>query len=64
MGPLSNGDPARHAALAATTAVLVAGLALVARLFRAGVIVNFISESVMIGFKCGVGMHLAASQLP
>lgn len=64
LAPISNGDPARHAALAAATAVLVAALALIARLFRAGVIVNFISESVMIGFKCGVGMHLAASQLP
>ena len=64
LAPLSNGDPARHATLAATTAVLVAALALIARLFRAGVIVNFISESVMIGFKCGVGMHLTASQLP
>ena len=64
LGPISNGDPARHAALAAALAVLVAALALIARLFRAGVIVNFISESVMIGFKCGVGMHLTVSQLP
>jgi len=62
--PLSGGDPARHAALAAATAVMVAGLALLARLFRAGAIVNFISESVLIGFKCGVALHLAASQLP
>ncbi|MES2439333.1 MAG: SulP family inorganic anion transporter [Verrucomicrobiota bacterium] len=64
LGPLSDGDPARHASLAAATAVLVAALALVARLFRAGVIVNFISESVLIGFKCGVALHLTASQLP
>lgn len=64
LSPLSNGDPVRHAALAAATAVLVAALALLARLFRAGVIVNFISESVLIGFKCGVALHLAVSQLP
>ena len=64
LGAISGGDPARHAALAAATAVMVAALALIARLFRAGVIVNFISESVMIGFKCGVGLHLTVSQLP
>ncbi|MES2476975.1 MAG: SulP family inorganic anion transporter [Verrucomicrobiota bacterium] len=64
LGQLSNGDVARHAALAAATAVMVAIFALIARLFRAGVIVNFISESVLIGFKCGVALHLTASQLP
>lgn len=64
LGPMAAGDPVRHAALAATTAVMVAALALLARLFRAGVIVNFISESVLIGFKCGVALYLASSQLP
>ncbi len=64
LAPISAGDPARHAALAAATAVMVGALALLARLCRAGVIVNFISESVMVGFKCGVALHLAASQAP
>lgn len=64
LAPLSNGDPVRHASLAATTAVLVAAMALTARMLRAGAIVNFISESVLIGFKCGVALHLAVSQLP
>ncbi len=64
LGPMAAGDPARHAALAATTAVMVATLAVLAKLFRAGVIVNFISESVLIGFKCGVALYLASSQLP
>jgi len=26
--------------------------------------VNFISESVMVGFKCGVALFLASTQLP
>lgn len=64
LAPLSGGDPGRHASLAATTAVMVAVIALAARLFRAGVVVNFISETVLIGFKCGVALHLAVSQLP
>jgi MFS superfamily sulfate permease-like transporter len=50
--------------MASATAVMVAALALLARLFRAGAIVNFISESVLVGFKCGVALYLASSQLP
>ena len=58
LAPISGGDPIRHASLAAATAILVAILALLARLFRAGAIVSFISESVMTGFKCGVALYL------
>jgi sulfate permease, SulP family len=64
LGPIAGGDPARLAAMASATAIMVAALALIARLFRAGSIVSFISEPVMTGFKCGVALHLAASQLP
>ena len=64
LGPIAGGDPARYATMAATTAVMVAALALIARLFRAGAVVNFISESVLTGFKCGVALYLASSQLP
>src|SRR6478735_6587965 len=59
LAPMSGGDPARHAALAACTALLVAIIAFVAWLVKAGTIVNFISEPVMIGFKCGVALFLA-----
>jgi high affinity sulfate transporter 1 len=43
---------------------MVAALALFARLFRAGAVVNFISEPVMTGFKIGVALVLASSQIP
>jgi MFS superfamily sulfate permease-like transporter len=33
-------------------------------LVKAGAVVNFISESVMTGFKCGVALFLASTQLP
>ena len=56
--------PARYAALASATALLVAALGLVAWLLRAGSLVNFISETVMTGFKTGVALHLASTQLP
>ncbi len=62
LGELSGGDTSRFGALAAGTAVLVAVIAFIAWLVKAGSIVNFISESVMTGFKCGVGLFLASTQ--
>src|SRR6266850_763490 len=56
LGDLAGGDVARFGALAAATALLVAAIAFVAWLAKAGSIVNFISESVMVGFKCGVAL--------
>jgi high affinity sulfate transporter 1 len=64
LGDIAGGDTSRFTALAAGTALLVALIAFVAWLARAGSIVNFISESVMVGFKCGVALFLASSQLP
>jgi sulfate permease, SulP family len=64
LGSFAGGDPARYAAMAACVALLTAALAFIAWLARAGSTVNFISESVMIGFKAGVALHLASTQLP
>jgi high affinity sulfate transporter 1 len=64
LGELAGGDAARYWTLAAWAAVLTAGLAFAAWCLRAGVLVNFISETVMIGFKTGVALHLISTQLP
>lgn len=64
LGEIAGGDTSRFGALAAGTAFLVALIAFVAWLARAGSIVSFISESVMVGFKCGVALFLASTQLP
>jgi len=64
LGEIAGGDPSRFQALAAATALLVAFIAFVAWAVKAGSIVNFISESVMIGFKCGVALFLASTQIP
>jgi sulfate permease, SulP family len=64
LGALANGDASRFGALAACTAMLVALLAFVAWLARAGSLVNFVSETVLIGFKVGVALTLASTQLP
>jgi high affinity sulfate transporter 1 len=64
LGEITGGNMARFGALAAGTAFLVAVIAFIAWLVRAGVLVHFISESVMTGFKCGVALFLASTQLP
>ena len=64
LADLAGGDPARFGALAACTALMTGVIALIAWLARAGSAVNFISETVLIGFKAGVALHLASTQLP
>jgi MFS superfamily sulfate permease-like transporter len=64
LGDLADGDATRFYALASCTALLVALLAFVAWLIRAGSLVNFVSETVLIGFKAGVALTLASTQLP
>jgi high affinity sulfate transporter 1 len=64
LGDLAGGDPSRFWALASCTALIVGGLSFIAWLAKAGVIVNFISESVLVGFKCGIALFIATTQLP
>src|SRR4026208_500828 len=56
LGEPSDGDATRSAALAACTALLVGVLFLLGWLVRAGAIVNFVSETVLVGFKCGIAI--------
>src|SRR5947199_6166463 len=64
LGDLAGGDPARFWALASCTALIVGALGFIAWLAKAGVIVNFICESVLVGFKCGIALFIASTQLP
>ena len=64
LAAITGGNTARFGALAAGTALLVSLIAFIAWLVKAGVMVHFISESVMTGFKCGVALFLASTQLP
>jgi high affinity sulfate transporter 1 len=64
LGEIAGDDPARLATLAACTALIVATLAFIAYAVRAGAIVTFFSETVLVGFKCGVAFFLASTQLP
>src|SRR6516165_6296024 len=61
---LAGGDPARQAALASLTALLVACVFALAWLLRLSVLVSFISESILTGFKAGAALVIASTQLP
>ena len=61
---LAAGDVARQAALASLTALIVAGVFVLAWLLRLSVLVSFISESILTGFKAGAALVIATTQLP
>jgi len=54
----------RYVRLAGLAALLAAGMLLVARLARLGFLANFLSLTVLVGFLTGVGIQVAAGQLP
>ena len=64
LAELAGGDLVRLAHLASLTALLMAGVFVLAWLLRFSVLVNFISESVLTGFKAGAALVIAATQLP
>ena len=63
VGALATGGPADYTALASLSALLCAGLLLIARLLRLGFIANFLSRSVLVGFLTGVGIQVAAGEI-
>jgi sulfate permease, SulP family len=54
----------RYVRLAGLAALLTGVLLLVARLARLGFLANFLSRTVLVGFLTGVGIQVAAGQLP
>src|SRR5437868_3417078 len=57
------GSPA-YVKLAGLAALLTAGMLLAARLARLAFLANFLSRTVLVGFLTGVGIQVAAGQLP
>jgi sulfate permease, SulP family len=64
VAPLAMGDPVRYAQIATLSAFVVAGMCILAWLLRLSTLINFISETVMLGFKAGAGLSIAATQIP
>jgi SulP family sulfate permease len=61
---MAQGDPGRWASIAALTAVVIAAMCVLAWLFRLSSLVNFISETILLGFKAGAALTIAMTQLP
>jgi MFS superfamily sulfate permease-like transporter len=61
---MAGGDATRWAEIAALTALVVAALGGLAWVFRLSGLVNFISETILTGFKAGAAMTIALTQLP
>ena len=61
---LSGGDPVRWATIAGLTALVVAMICFIAYFFKLSSIVNFISDSILLGFKAGAALSIMATQLP
>jgi sulfate permease, SulP family len=61
---LSGGDPQRWIDLASLSALLLSGMSLIAWALRLSSIINFISETVLVGFKAGAAILIAMTQLP
>ena len=61
---MAGADQARAADIAALTALVVAGMTLIAWALRLSSLVAFISETILLGFKAGAALTIAMTQLP
>jgi high affinity sulfate transporter 1 len=61
---MANGDLTRWADIAALTALVFAGMCILAWVLRLSTLVNFISETILLGFKAGAALTIAMTQLP
>jgi sulfate permease, SulP family len=64
LASLSNGDIQRWIDLASLSAFLFAGMSVLAYILRLSSIINFISETVLVGFKAGAAITIGLTQLP
>jgi high affinity sulfate transporter 1 len=61
---MAAGNPERWADIAALTAFVMGAMCLLAWLLRLSSLVNFISETILLGFKAGAALTIAMTQLP
>jgi high affinity sulfate transporter 1 len=64
VAPLAGGDPVRYAALAGGLTLLAGAILLIAGVARLGLIADFLSEPVLLGYQAGLALVVIASQLP
>lgn len=58
------GNAAALLTASATLAMLVGAFLVLASILRIGFVANYISESVLVGFKAGIGLVIVVDQLP
>jgi len=63
LGSMAPPASAEYVALVGATALLSAGLLLLARLFRLGFLADFLSRTVLVGFLAGVGLQVGVAML-
>ncbi len=61
--PLANGNPHHYLDLSITLSILVGTLCIIGGLLRLGVIANFLSRPVLIGFLNGMALTIVSGQL-
>jgi len=61
---MANGDVQRWADIASLTALVFAVMSILAYLMRLSGIINFISETVLLGFRAGAAFAIGLTQLP
>ncbi|TDO93971.1 SulP family inorganic anion transporter [Flavobacterium sp. 245] len=61
---MAQGDMNRWAEIASLTALVFAVMAVLAYLLKLSGIINFISETVLVGFKAGAAITIGLTQLP
>ncbi len=60
---MAGGDMERYGQIASLAGFVVAALCLMAWLLRLSTLTSFISETILLGFKAGAGLSIAATQL-
>lgn len=63
VGPLALGDPARYAALAAMTAVIVGAMCLGAYVLKLGMVADLLSKPILVGYMAGVALVMIMGQM-
>src|SRR6266571_4835315 len=59
---MAGGDPALYAQIATLAGFMVALLCLLAWILNLSTLTNFISETILLGFKAGAALSIAATQ--
>ena len=61
---MANGDPTRWMGIAQLAALVVACMSVLAWALRLSTLINFIGDTILVGFKAGAALSIAMTQLP